>query len=113
MGDAELLFETLESIQDDMGAIKIEELVDAILLNKDDGAAKNIKQAIMIGLRLGDADGDNTENEDDDEYDEEDDTESDVKQGNDFENMPDLIVNPPPIADANSQPLKPLYTLNG
>merc|ERR1712113_1128143 len=102
MGDAELLFETLENLQDDMGSIKIENIVDAIMLNKDDGAAKNIKQELMIGLKLNDEnddDGDNNDNDiDNDENDEK----------GDLENMPTLYVKPKEV-DPNSEPYKPIY----
>lgn len=104
MEDAEVLFEELESAQDDMGAIKIKDIVDAILLSTEDGAAKNIKEAIMVALNF----------DSKTEY-EETETESDaniMQQQNDFENMPDLIVNPREI-DPNSQPLKPMYQNGG
>merc|ERR1711902_109243 len=83
-------------LQDDMGAIKIEDIVDAIMLNKDDGAAKNIKQELMIGLKLDDENDDN--DIDNDENDEK----------GDLENMPTLYVKPKEV-DPNSEPYKPIY----
>mmetsp|Transcript_10901 Transcript_10901/g.9808 ORF Transcript_10901/g.9808 Transcript_10901/m.9808 type:complete len:154 (-) Transcript_10901:44-505(-) len=106
MEDAELLFETLENLQDDMGSIKIENIVDAIMLNKDDGAAKNIKQQIMIGLKLNEESSSDDVDDNDDNY-----QHNQAKIDNDFEhNMPDLYVAPKEI-DPNQEPYKPIYTL--
>ena len=105
MEDAELLFETLENLQDDMGSIKIENIVDAIMLNKDDGAAKNIKQQIMIGLEL------NEEDESDDGDDGDGDGHDEVDENAFENNMPELYVKPKEV-DPNQQPYKPIYTLN-
>eukprot|EP00484_Ammonia_sp_Unknown_P020316 CAMPEP_0197038964 /NCGR_PEP_ID=MMETSP1384-20130603/15831_1 /TAXON_ID=29189 /ORGANISM="Ammonia sp." /LENGTH=328 /DNA_ID=CAMNT_0042469481 /DNA_START=275 /DNA_END=1261 /DNA_ORIENTATION=- len=113
MEDAELLFETLGNLQDDMGSLKIEDIVDAIMLNKDDGAATNIKQQIMMGMNPDGNDADANEEADDDEEDEDGDGE-DGRQANgaekpgDFENMPALHVKPKEH-DPNEEPYKPIY----
>eukprot|EP00483_Globobulimina_turgida_P012919 UN12943 len=66
MQDAELLFDELQAEQDDMGAVKIKDIVDAIMLNKDCMAAENIKKQIVVALKLNDCESDaTTEHEND------------------------------------------------
>eukprot|EP01083_Nonionella_stella_P047773 127888_1 len=99
MEDAQLLFETMQNLQDDMGAIKIGDLVNVIMLNEDDGAAKNIKQQMMIGLGLNEGEEEDTSSN----------TTSD-HSNEEQEEMPQLIVKPIEV-DPDEAPLKPIYAL--
>ena len=98
MEDVELLFETLDELKDDMEAVNIEDIVDAVMLCHEDGAAVNIKKQLMEGM------GQEMESEvtNGDEFK----SESGLSGG--LENMPDLVVAPKEV-EPNAVPYKPVY----
>lgn len=103
MEDAELLFETLADFQDDSGMVNIEDIVDAVMFDHEDGAAVNIKRQLMDGMRKGIGS----------ELDDREEAKSESREdggGRGLEDMPDLVVAPKQV-DPNAVPFKPMYQI--
>merc|ERR1712151_466123 len=98
------------NVQDDMGSIKIEDIVDAIMMNE---AAKNIRQQVSVGLGLGNEIGMDEDDDEDGvivENGKDETTDAEYDGHYEFEHMGELEV-ADLVTDPNSAPFKPVYAL--